>query len=125
MLDRRYFEEETRVSADILLDEQNCKIIAYEKATSFSKTIIHNEQVFFVERLNHFLPTDTDSSSKSSCKLLRPEFVLDEELDNAVFSSQYSPKAERINFLTSEKIKYFVSTLQNQKEYITNSKELS
>jgi hypothetical protein len=120
LLDRRYFEEETRVSADILLDEQNCKIIAYEKATSFS-----NEQVFFVERLNHFLPTDTDSSSKSSCKLLRPEFVLDEELDNAVFSSQYSPKAERINFLTSEKIKYFVSTLQNQKEYITNSKELS
>ena len=57
--------------------------------------------------------------------MLRPEFVLDEELDNVVFNSQYSPKAERINYLISEKIKYFVTSLQNQKEYITNSKELS
>lgn len=47
-IDRRQFEDETKICADSLLNESHCKIVRYEGESTLTKMINNGSKVYFI-----------------------------------------------------------------------------
>lgn len=116
------FEAEGRISAEVLLDEQTCKIVSYQRQSPLSRLTQSAEPVYFVETLLRFLPT---RSPHPDSPLLRPELLQDEEMDEVVFGGKTHPQAqERASLIIAHNTKHLVQALESHSEMFTNSQEL-
>lgn len=103
----REFEETSRISADTLLNEQNCKIVSYYRRTPISTTSFNNGNVYFVERLLELLPLEKDANTPTH--VLRPELLQEQALDNTVFRNKYkSVRMDGVAQLIDQKINQLI-----------------
>jgi ribosome-associated toxin RatA of RatAB toxin-antitoxin module len=124
IINRKEFEEITRISAETLLNESKCKIVSYERLNTGNK---FNNKVYFTEELADFLPLENGREfGTSTDKFLRAELVTDDEFQDQIFRDRVKIiKSDKINSLLEKKVDEFISVLENEENYFTNSQELS
>ena len=78
------FEEESRVSGDVLLDEGKCRVSHYSR---------RGNTVYFVDQIDQLLPLDPSTEVQ-----LGEEFIQDDEFEESLFgSADKSPSPQKLN----------------------------
>ena len=120
LMDRKDFEEHSRINAEVLLDESKCKIVAYERKTGLSKVPKVGNKVFFVQNLTDFLPCSPKGNP------FRPELLQDRQLEPVLFHDQARKVDHALVQKTQQgKIESLIGCLEDEEDYFTNSRELA
>jgi hypothetical protein len=118
------FEENSRISAETLLNEKTCKIVSYHRRTPISTTSFNNGNVYFVERLLELLPLEKENSNNPD-QVLRPELLLDPVFDNTIFRNKFRPvRMDGVAQIIDHKVNQLIRYIEHEEEYFTNSREL-